>query len=61
MLIRDLHGLLALVRLLTGEHLIHHDAHGIDVAARVRDTAGDEFGREVRDSAEQCCTRRGVR
>ena len=53
MLVGDLHGLLALERLLTGQHLEHHDADRVDVAAGVGDAAGDEFGGEVRDRAEQ--------
>ena len=61
MLVRDLHRLLALERLLAGEHLVHHDADRVDVAAGVGDAAGDEFGGEVGDRPEQRGARRGVR
>lgn len=57
----DLHGLLALVGLLTHEHLVQHDAEGVDVAAGVGGSAGDEFGGEVGDRPEQLLSGRGVR
>ncbi len=60
MLVRDLHGLLADERLGAREHLVEHDAEGVDVAAGVGDSAGDELGGEVRDGAEQSLPRRGV-
>jgi hypothetical protein len=43
-LVGDLHGLLALVRLLADEHLVEHDAERVDVAAGVGGAAGDELG-----------------
>ena len=52
-LVRDLHRLLALERLLAGEHLVHHDADRVDVAPGVRDAPGDELGGEVGDRPEQ--------
>lgn len=52
-LVGDLHGLVALVRLLAGQHLVEHDAEGVDVAAGVGDAPGHELGREVGDRAEQ--------
>ncbi len=52
-LVGDLHRLIAPERLLADEHLVHHDADGVDVAPGVRDPARDEFGGEVRDRAEQ--------
>ena len=61
MLVGDLHRLLALERLLAGEHLVHHDADRVDVAAGVGDAAGHEFGGEVGDRAEQGGAGRGVR
>ena len=61
MLEGDLHRLLALIGLLSGEHLVEHDAERVDVAAGIRHAARDELGGEVRDRAEQLGTRRGVR
>ncbi len=52
-LVGDLHRLLALERLLAREHLEHHDADGVDVAAGVGDAAGHQLGGEVGDRAEQ--------
>jgi len=51
-LVGDLHGLLALERLLSREHLEHHDADRVDVAARIGDAAHDELGGEVGDRAQ---------
>ena len=59
-LVGDLHGLLAAERLLADEHLVHHDADRVDVAAGVRDAPGDELGGEVRDRAEQRLAAGGV-
>ena len=42
-----------LARLLADEHLVHHDADRVDVAARIGDAAGHEFGGEVGDRAQQ--------
>ena len=52
-LVGDLHRRFADVRLLAGEHLVHHDADRVYVAAGIGDAAGDEFGGEVGDGAEQ--------
>ena len=60
MLIGDLHWLFALEGLLTGEHLVDHDADGINVTTRVGDTASDEFWRKIRDRTEQGSTGCGV-
>ena len=53
MLVGDLHRRFAHVRLLAGEHLVHHDADRVYVAAGIGDAAGDELGGEVGDRAEQ--------
>ena len=60
-LIRDLHRLFALVRLLAREHLVQHDAQRVDVGARVGGALRDELGREVGDGAEQLLARGRVR
>ena len=61
MLVGDRHRRLAHVGLLAREHLVHHDADRVDVAAGVGDTARDEFGGEVRDRSEERLPGRGVR
>ena len=60
-LVGDRHRRLAHVGLLAGEHLVHHDADRVDVAAGVGDAAGDELGGEVGDRAEQRLPGAGVR
>ena len=60
MLVGDLHRLLALIGLLADEHLVQHDAEGVDVAAGIGRAARDELGSEVGDRAEQHLPRRGV-
>ena len=61
MLVGDLHGLLALERLLTGKHFVDHDADGVDITTRVGNTASDELWRKVCDRTEQgsACRRVG--
>ncbi len=59
-LVGDLHGLLARERLLARDHLVRHDSHGVVIASRVGDSAGHEFGREIRDRAEQGGPGRGI-
>lgn len=61
MLEGDLHRLLALVRLLTDQHLVQHDAEGVDVAAGVGGAAGDELGGEVGDRPQKLLSGRRVR
>ena len=52
MLDGDLPDGLALIGLLPGEHFVHHDAEGVEVASRVRQLAARLLGRDVVDRAD---------
>lgn len=53
MLVDDLGGVLAGVRLGAGQHLVQHDPAGVDVAAGVGRTVLDLLGGQVRHRAQQ--------
>ncbi len=61
MLVGDLHGLLALERLLAGEHLKHHDSRSVDVTSGVCYAAREQFGGEVSDRSQKRLAGGGVR
>jgi hypothetical protein len=59
-LVRDLDGGLALVRLAAGEELVQQHARGVDVGPRVGGAVGDQLGRDVGHGADEHATGRGV-